>query len=209
MKAPDENQLKASYEALLASEARVATPPDIPPEVLQQLADGTYIGTDRDALIDRALAHEATAREFGFLLEVHRARPGSGAVAPVWRRWALAASVVGALALGARYVTVDPGPEPMRSSAADAVMVVSPASDAPFDSATTFTWLAVPDASGYRIDVVRDDGTAVAAATTRDTVLSVVPSVPLLPGEILRWWVTATLADGTTRRSTPAALRVR
>ena len=122
MKAPDENQLKASYEALLASEARVATPPDIPPEVLQQLADGTYIGTDRDALIDRALAHEATAREFGFLLEVHRARPGSGAVAPVWRRWALAASVVGALALGARYVTVDPGPEPMRSSAADAVV---------------------------------------------------------------------------------------
>jgi hypothetical protein len=97
----------------------------------------------------------------------------------------------------------------MRSSAADAVMVVSPAGDAPFDSATTFTWHPVPDASGYRVELVRDDGTEVATATSRDTVLSIVPSVTLVPGEVLRWWVTATLADGTTRRSTPAAIRVR
>src|SRR5688572_25798645 len=145
MKVPDEDQLKSAYQALLAREADVASPPDISPEVLQQLAEGTYIGADRDALIDRALAHEATARELGFLVEVHGARRESRAGAPAWRRWALAASVVGAVALGVRYVTIDPGPEPMRSSAVDAVTVVAPAGVAPFDSATTFTWHPVPD----------------------------------------------------------------
>ncbi len=207
MKGLDEDRLKAAYRSMLARARDKAFAPEVTPEILQQLAEGAYIGADRDALLERVLSHDETAREFGFLLEIHGARrqpAGAGS----WRRWALAASLVGVTALGVRYAVRDPGPDPLRSSG-DAVDVVSPARAALFDSSTTFTWRSVVDASSYQLDVVREDGTTVATATTRDTAIVVVPSVPLVSGEMLSWWITATLSDGTTRRSVPAALRAR
>ena len=206
MKALNEEQLKAAYRSLLARGRDATQAPDVPPEILQQLAEGTYAGADRDALLERVLSHDETAREFGFLLEVHRnLRPGA---ATPWRRWALAASLAAVAALGVRYATRDAASDPIRSSG-DAVDVVSPVRAALFDSTTTFVWRPVVDASGYQLDVVREDGTTVASATTRDTVAAAAPSVPLVSGETLSWWVTAMLADGTTRRSVPVAIRAR
>ena len=207
MKALDEAQLKAAYRALLARERDTTPVPEVSPEVLLQLAEGTYIGGDRDLLLDRVLSHDETAREFGFLLELQRAQRQPDAARP-WRRWALAASLVGVAALGVRYASRDAASDPFRASG-DAVDVVAPVRATPFDSTTTFTWRPVVDAASYRLDVVREDGSVVATATTRDTVTVAAPSVPLLSGEVLSWWVTATLTDGTTRRSVPVALRAR
>ena len=67
----------------------------------------------------------------------------------------------------------------------------------------------VADASRYLVEVVREDGTAVATLTTFDTTATLALTTPLPSGERLSWWVTATLADGTTRRSAPALLRAR
>ena len=205
MTAPDEDRLKAAYRSMLAG--GTASAPEVSPEILQQLAEGTYIGADRDALLERVLSHDETARELGFLLEIHGARRPAAA-AGCWRRWALSASLVGVTALGVRYAVRDAGPDPLRSSG-DAIDVVTPARAALFDSSTTFTWRAVVDAASYQLDVVREDGTTVATATTRDTAIAVVPALPLASGEVLSWWVTATLSDGTTRRSVPVTLRAR
>lgn len=208
MTAPDESRLEAAYRALVDRESGDAPAPEIPAEVLQQLAEGTYVGPDRDALIDRALSHDASAREFAFFLDLHNARPQQRSATSV-RRWALAASMVVVAALGVRWLGTDPGPDPLRSSVSDAVAVLEPADGAVFDTTVTFAWRPVPDASSYLVEVVRDDGTTVATTTTGDTTASVLPTMAVASGERLSWWVTATLSDGTSRRSTPAALTAR
>lgn len=199
--------LQSAYQRLTQEASRSEPAPDTAPEILQQLADGTYLGTDRDTLIDRALAHEATAREFAFFLDARGASPPR-ATAARWRPWALAASILFVVASGIRWLGSDTSDEPMRSSDA-AFTVILPDEGTAVDTSTVFAWRPVPDASRYLVEVVREDGTAVATVTTADTTAIFRPSAPLLSGERLSWWVTATLADGTTRRSAPALVRAR
>jgi len=204
---PDDTRLRSAYQRLTEDESRVTPAADIAPETLQQLAEGTYLGADRDALIDRALAHESTARELALFLDLRNAsEPRQAAVQ--WRRWALAASLVIVAVSGIRLFGVGAADDPLRSSTAG-VTVVLPEESASFGGATVFAWRPVGDASSYVVEVLREDGTPVATLTTSDTTATLVPSAPVPAGERLSWWVTATLADGTRRRSAPVPLLAR
>jgi hypothetical protein len=207
MNMPDDTRLGSAYRRLTLDESRSTAAPDIDPETLQQLAAGTYLGGDREALIERALAHESTAREFAFFLDLRNASTPGQAGVP-WRRWALAASLVIAVASGIRWFGEGLADDPLRASTSG-ITVVFPDEGATLDSATVFAWRQVSDASRYLVEVVREDGTAVATVTTFDTTATLTLATPLPTGERLSWWVTATLADGTTRRSAPALLRAR
>jgi hypothetical protein len=71
----------------------------------------------------------------------------------------------------------------------------------------TFVWRAVPDTRNYTLELLTPDGTVAFTTRTSDTVL-VTPAIsPFAPGEY-QWWVRATAADGSTRRSDLRGLRI-
>lgn len=207
MNMPDDPELQAAYRRLTVYESRSTEAPDIAPETLQQLAEGTYLGADRDVLLERALAHDATARELAFFMDLRAASAVRPAAAP-WRGWALAATLLIVVIAGIRWFGSRVSAEPLRSPEF-AVTVVRPGEGVAMDASATLTWRAVAGASHYLVEVVREDGTAIGSTTTADTSATLALTAPLTPGERLRWWVTATLPDGTTRRSAPALLRAR
>lgn len=203
----DDTRLRSAYRDLTETASRTTEAPDIAPEVLQQLADGTYAGADRDALLERALSHDQTARELSFLLDV-RAASADRPAAQSWRGWAMAATLLVVVLSGIRLLGRASDDDPLRSPNA-AVTVVEPGVDGVIDVSTRFTWRAVSGAARYDVEVLRADGALLASATTADTSATLAFAAPLTPGERLSWWVTATLADGTTRRSAPTSLRTR
>lgn len=207
MSMTDDTRLQSAYRRLTEAVARTTDAPDIAPEVLQELADGRYGGADREALLDRALSHDHTARELAFLLDLRGASVARPAAAR-WGRWAMAATLLIVVVSGIRWLGKGSDDDPMRSANA-AVSVVQPGAAAIVDTSTTFVWRAVAAAARYDVEVVRADGSLLASATTSDTSATLAFTTPLLPGERLSWWVTATLSDGTTLRSAPVGLRTR
>jgi hypothetical protein len=203
---PDDARLQSAYRRLTADESRSAEAPDVSPETLQQLAEGTYLGADRDELLERALAHDSTARELAFFMDLRAANAQRVAAAP-WRGWALAATVLIVVISGIRWFGTSASEEPLRSSEST-VTVVQPREGAAVEGSTIFMWRAVAGASRYLVEVIREDGTLTASTTTADT-SATLALTPLTPRERLSWWVTATLSDGTTRRSAAASLRAR
>jgi hypothetical protein len=203
----DDTRLRSAYRHLMEGASSTTEALDIAPEVLQQLADGTYAGADRDALLERALSHDQTARELSFLLDV-RAASVDRPVAQSWRRWAMAATLLVVVISGVRLLGGGSNDEPMRSPNA-AVTIVEPGAEGVIEASTRFTWRAVTGATRYDVEVLRADGSLLASATTPDTSATLAFAAPLTPGVRVSWWVTATLADGTTRRSAPTSLRTR
>lgn len=203
----DDTRLQSAYRHLTEAVSRTTEAPDIAPEILQQLADGSYAGADRDALLERALSHDLTARELALLLDLRAASVGRPA-ARSWHRWAMAATLLIIVASGIRWLGGGASGDPMRSPEA-AVTIVRPAADAVIDASTSFTWRAVAGATRYDVEMLRADGSLLASTTTPDTSATLALTAPLTPGERLSWWVMATLADGTTRRSAPASVRAR
>lgn len=203
----DDTRLQSAYRHLTETVSRTTVAPDIAPEILQQLADGSYAGADRDALLERALSHDHTARELALLLDLRAANVGRPA-AQSWHRWAMAATLLIVVASGIRWLGGGSSDDPLRSPEA-AGAVVEPVADAVIDASTRFTWRAVAGATRYDVEVLRADGSLLASATTPDTSVTLAFAAPLTPGERLSWWVMATLADGTARRSAPASVRAR
>jgi hypothetical protein len=128
-----------------------------------------------------------------------------------WTRYlplALAASLVLAvgLVLGQRYWQPY-APEVMRGPAAE-VTLLAPATEANTGAPLVFAWKPLPGARRYAVEVLTEDGAAILRAETADTLLVVATSRALLPGKY-QWWVRATVADGTERRSGMRRLRLR
>jgi anti-sigma factor RsiW len=89
-----------------------------------------------------------------------------------------------------------------------ALVVVSPGSVDIAREALTFIWRSASDAT-YRVLVTGADGAEIWSATTRDTTISVPPSVPLDQGESYLWSVDALRADGSSLTSGPIRFGIR
>lgn len=200
----DDAALRAAYAG------RRESPADrVPVETVEALARGTYVGADRELLLERVLRDPAQAREFHFFHDV-----GVAAAPAVRRAWwqgarglALAAGGVLAVALGSRYLGT-PGTDqgPMRSTGA-AVTVWGPADAATVDAAgapVTFAWSPVTGTREYELTITGDDGTERLRRVLTDTAVT----LPVPPGATA-WWVTARHADGSTRQSALRSLVAR
>lgn len=198
----DDASLRALYATLMAKR-RPAAPPSVTVEQVHSLATGVAVAGDREALLDQVLSHPDTARELQFFMDLPRESPARR----VWFRspgtLALAAGLLLAVGFGLRQLTTPRAADVMRSDAAE-VTLRAPSGDTIAGGSVKFVWDAISGASSYALEVTRDDGTLVASATTSDTTATATVSAGAL-----RWWVTATLDDGTTRRSAPRPLPVR
>ena len=91
--------------------------------------------------------------------------------------------------------------EPLGRIARSPVQLVSPDSfTARVDS---LVWHPVPEASSYGVELRRDDGTLITSASTMDTAFVVPDTVGIAPGSDVVWTVSARMADGSERHSTP------
>jgi hypothetical protein len=96
--------------------------------------------------------------------------------------------------------TVPPG-EAMRGESAVAITHPAPGGD--LHAGDTVRWAPVPDATGYRLELVSSDGALVATQVVPDPTWVIPESVTLVSAQRYQLLLTHLLADGTERR-TPA-----
>ena len=164
---------------------------------------------ERLATLEHVMSCAACHREYEWLKAVDQAgveaEAGVGASrrSPWWRSAPLAMAASIAVLVGAGVVlsgVLRSGADRERGPAAD-IVLVAPGAQAGGGGAIAFTWRALPEASGYVLEVQRADGTVILADTTRDTV-AVVAAGRLAPDASYRWWVRE-VTDGAEPRSSP------
>lgn len=203
----DDARLHQAFDRLEQARKRsAARRDDTPVETVQALAAGTYIGSDKEALLDRVLSDPHTADEFRFFMDLERSRPVQHARQPFrWSRVLLAATTLGAVALGTVLVRSG-GEEPLRGGdSGEGVSAHVPVAAAP-GAEVSLAWRPVDGATGYDVEVFSVGGLSIAAGRAADTVFTV-----RLPAEVstdLQWRVSARLPDGTVRRSATQPLPV-
>ena len=183
------------------------------PETLQSLVDGSVASTDREALLERAIASGATDE----LALLHSVAAGIEAE-PVprvrtWSTWwPMAAAAALVLAVG--LPTLDQlrdrnAPTRFRASSALAgPQLAIPASNAAVSVGQTFVWSRLDFATAYALELMNDSGRTVTRIVTQDTAATIPTSVS--DSERLQlsgWWVSATMPDGSQRRSEMRLLR--
>ncbi|MDQ6829733.1 MAG: hypothetical protein M3081_12800 [Gemmatimonadota bacterium] len=88
------------------------------------------------------------------------------------------------------------------------VVLIEPALGAHVQRPVTLTWHAIPDAMRYRVEVLDHGNWSAYTVTTQDTSITLPAKSRLRPRRPYRWWVQATLSDGTHQRSAPRAMRI-
>ena len=197
-----DEQLRGAYALLMQRRAASGLPPAIPVEEVQALAEGTYVGADRDARLDVVLSDPRTAAEFEFFLDLAREQPTARRALPRWLP--VAASIVMTVGVLAVWrASVRPvGDEPLRGGAT-VVELLRPAVGDAIEPGTLFSWHPVASASDYLLDVIDEEGNSLLSASTIDTTYLMPADLMLAPGMEYRWWVVARLLDGTEVRAEP------
>jgi hypothetical protein len=170
-------------------------------EHLSAVVEGTVPEHERLELMDHVMACRTCQEEFELFraLKVARKTPSRR-----WRPYAVAASLVligGSAALWAttsRYSTSSP----VYRSSPDFLTLVSPADGRRIGLPAVLTWHSVAGATRYRIELLDSQGSPAFTGQTTDTALHIRPQGAVAAGEY-RWFVTASMADGTEVRSSP------
>jgi hypothetical protein len=166
-------------------------------------------GTEEERLgtLEHVMSCAACHREYEWLKAVDQAGVeaeggvGAGQRRPWWRGAPLAMAASIAVLVGAGVVlsgVLRSGVDRERGAAGD-IVLVAPGTQAGGGGPIAFTWRALPEASGYVLEVQRADGSVVLADTTGDTV-AVVEGGRLAPDANYRWWVRE-VTDGAEPRS--------
>lgn len=199
----DDSALRAAY-----ARRRMPARGPVPIETLEALANGTYVGPDRDEVLNLVLGDPGTAREFHFLHDVAAsARPTS---TRTWWRGvpglALAAGGALVIALGSQLFTARGTDEGPMRSAGDQVTLWQPleGASAAASASLTFAWSPVANARDYELTIVGADGAEQLRQAVSDTLVTV-----SLPARASSWWVTARTLDGATRQSPVRPVSVR
>jgi hypothetical protein len=86
--------------------------------------------------------------------------------------------------------------------------LVTPVADAAVPADGRFVWRALRRARSYRLEAIDATGKTVATVTTTDTTAVLPNDITSADRErIAGWWVTATMEDGSLRRSDLAGIR--
>jgi len=175
------------------------------PETL--LAAVEQSGSEEERL--RTINHAMTCAECGEELELLRSSRIVRERSRLPRfSFAIAASLVVAVGLGYYALMrgqASTGARDLMRGASD-VELVSPTNDETV-ALRVLTWRAVPSARDYTVEIRREDGSVVARSVSKDTVFSVSDSIAAATTGTIYWGVTATLPDGTERRSATRRLR--
>jgi len=217
----NDERLQGLYRAGLVGRERPTDEP-VSLEELQALASGMVPEERRAPLLDRVMSDPDLVREFELLRAVHRAGLENGSQGGVgtalggapagssrtgagtsWSRpralVALATAAVVVLVLGTSLLfRASGGPDQPRMRGGEGGEVLSargPAHGATVAEPVTLVWTTVPDAVGYRIEVLDREGALALRETTADTTLTIAPGV-LLRGSEYRWWVEAVQPAG-------------
>ena len=162
---------------------------------------------ERLATLEHVMSCAACHREYEWLKAVDQAgveaetEVGAGQRRPWWRGAPLAMAASVAAVVGAGVVlsgVLRSGADRERGTTGD-IALVAPGAAAGAGGPIAFTWRAVPEATGYVLEVQRADGSVVLADTTGDTV-AVVEAGRLAPDSNYRWWVRE-VTDGAEPRS--------
>ena len=179
----------------------------VSPDALESVADGR--ATEGERL--RTLGHVGECRHCRADLELLRtagetARRMTATTrfsAPAW----VAAAVVLLVAGVALWLPLTPTGETMREGLTSDVRLIAPADGGLVPAPVTLAWSSIPATRRYDVEILDSAGVAVFATATGDTSITV-SNTRLLPGAPYRWWVRATLANGSQRRSITRRLRI-
>ena len=160
---------------------------------------------ERLATVEHVMSCAGCHRDYEWLKSVDQAATetwrGVEAARPLRRRLplALAATVLVALGAGLLLARLRPGGETVRGDGGE-IALVAPRDTAAGLGVLTFIWRPLPEASGYVLEVQRDDGAVAFTDTTSDTLLAIADPEAMLPPADYRWWVRE-LTDGAEPRS--------
>ena len=189
------SRLQELYARRMAARAVGESAGCVTPEAILALVRREGSEEQRLATLEHVMSCAACHRDYEWLKAVDESgvEASGGTRAVAQRAWwrsaplALAASVL--VAVGAGIVlsgVLQPGTERERGTGRDIVLLSAGAQAG--DGPIAFAWRALPETSGYVLEVQRQDGSVVLADTTRDTV-AVVERARLAPGAVYRWWV--------------------
>jgi len=203
---PTDDDLKAAWRARQRVED--SSPPDVE-DVMRATAPGVMPEEERLALLDRALS-DGSAGELALAFHVQeaatRAAQDADRKTSLIRRWPIGiAAVLTAAAALSVWQRAPSGANPdelVRGESANGrPTLIAPSEDAAMTAGTALVWRAMPDAIGYRVDVVDARGASLWSERTTDTTALV-----LLSGETERraaqaWSVTVFRRSGDSTRS--------
>jgi hypothetical protein len=199
-------RLSRLYGRRVAQRGSNAAATHVSPEAIVALLQRDGGEEDRLATLEHVMSCAPCHREYEWLKAVDEAATTAGARdqrgSAWWRRTplALAASLVAAA--GVALLVQDrlrSGSETTRGGSGD-IALLAPAPTGPAAGPLTFVWRPVPGASGYVLEIQREDRSIAYSDTTRDTVLTLAEPGRLLPPAEYRWWVRE-LTDGAEPRS--------
>jgi hypothetical protein len=203
-----DEELRAAY----APKARASKRgPDCPsPEALLAALRGEGEEAERLRVLDHALRCDVCRPELALLHSVSGASSSpAGRMPTTWRRFipvAAAASIVLIALVGLNQFLNRDGV--MRGAGSSDVELVTPASNATITGdSTRFLWHTVPGAIRYTLEAAASDGTIIATRETTDT--TVVVKLTAGNEADVRWWIKASMDDGTEKRSEPRVLRLK
>ncbi len=178
----------------------------VSPEAIAALIRREGSEEERLAALEHVMSCAACHREYEWLYAVDQAADEAGGFAERrqvwWRRapLALAASLVAAIGAGLLVQNrLRSGSETVRGEEGD-IALVAPAATAQAAGSLTFVWRPVPDASGYVVEVQRQDGSIAFSDTTADTTLTLDQPTRVLNEAEHRWWVRE-VTEGSEPRS--------
>ena len=188
-------RLQQLYAGRVAARAAGESAGCATPESILALVRREGSEEQRLATLEHVMSCAACHRDFEWLKAVDESgvEASAGTRGVAQRAWwrsaplALAASVLVAVGTGIVLSGVlQPGADRERGAGRDIVLLSAGAQAG--DGPIAFVWRALPETSGYVLEVQRQDGSVVLADTTRDTV-AVVERARLAPGAVYRWWV--------------------
>jgi hypothetical protein len=207
MDQPDltDDRLQRIYSRQVAG--RGAATPCVTPEAILAAVLREGPEAERLATLEHVMSCRDCHREYEWLSAVDQAAlETEGRAGASSRKWwpgrvqlALAASLVAAV--GTALLVARRVPDLDRGKGRE-IELVSPVEGAAAGGSLTFTWRALPGASGYVLEVQRQDGSIAFSDTTGDTSATIADPGEALPDSDYRWWVRET-TDGSEPRSSP------
>ncbi len=207
---PTDDELRAWYQEAVrmrapapgGAERRVCPEPSALLAVVERSGDEAA----RLATLDHSASCAACLRELELLRAIHVAESQTARAhvfaRPALRGWtALAATVVVMVGGGlvvARVMRDRGNAMVVRGGSSDVGVRLIPPVVSGAGTPAALAWHPVPGAVRYAVEVLEDGGAVAFRTESSDTTVT----LPALPhGQTYQWWVRATLADGSERRS--------
>jgi hypothetical protein len=201
----NDERLRAVYERILAQSRPSGDDPT--PEQMLALVEGRGSDAERLRTLERVMRSEESRRDFELLRAAAAAsRPPRRGVNRMLAAAAVVLVVAGASAVTWRELRLDGASDNVMRGGEPTVVLAAPNDSPAVSGPLVFVWRPVAGATSYEVELVEASGALVKMDTVRDTTWTPPASVHLTPGTEYRWWVRATLTDGTTVEAPPRRL---